>query len=73
MNPKLKAYDTWREGNQKYLDSALNQLCGTLQSYIAQRQDGVVASANQLTDLRKIAQNMSAPPALLQLCQFFNL
>lgn len=73
MNPELKAYDTWHEGNQEYLDSALNQLCNTLQSYIAQQQDGAVASANLPIDLRKIAQNMSAPPALLQLCQFFNL
>ncbi len=72
-NPELKAYDTWHEGNKEYLDSALNQLCGTLQSYIAQRQDGAVASANLPIDLKKIAQNMSAPPALLQLCQFFNL
>ena len=73
MNPELKAYYTWREGNQEYLDSALNQLCGTLQSYIAQRQDGTVASANLPIDLGKIAQNMSAPPALVQLCKFFNL
>ena len=73
MNPKLKTYDTWREGNQEYLHSALHQLCGTLQSYIAQRQDGAVASANLPIDLRKIAQKMSLPPALLQLCQFFNL
>jgi hypothetical protein len=74
MNPELEAYDTWHEGNQEYLHSALNRLCGILQSYIAQLQDGADASANLPTvDLRKIAQNMSAPPALLQLCQFFNL
>lgn len=73
MNPELKAYKTWREGNQEYLDSALNQMRGTLQSYIARRQDGAVASANPPIDLREIAQNMSAPPALLQLCQFFDL
>ena len=73
MNSELKAYKTWREGNQKYLDSALNQLRNTLQSWIAQRQEGAVASANPPIDLRKIAQNMSAPPALLQLCQLFDL
>ncbi|VEP14157.1 ATPase central domain-containing protein [Hyella patelloides LEGE 07179] len=73
MNPELKTYKTWREDNQKYLDSALNQLRNTLESYIARRQDGAVASANPPIDLGKIAQNMSAPPALLQLCQFFNL
>ena len=73
MNPELKAYYTWREGNQKYLDSALNQLRNTLQSWIAQKQEGAVDSVNPPIDLKKITQNMSAPPALLQLCQFFDL
>ena len=74
MNSELKTYKTWHEGNQEYLDAALNQLRDTLQSYIAQRQNEAVASANLPTvDLRKIAQNMSTPPALLELCQFFNL
>ena len=74
MNPEFKAYDTWHEGNQEYLDSALNQLRSVLQSYIAKLQDGAVASADLPTvDSIEIAQNMSAPPALLQLCQFFNL
>ena len=73
MNPELKAYKTWHEGNQEYLDAAFNQLRNTLQSYIARQQDGAVASANSPIDLGKIAQNMSAPPALLQLCQLFEL
>ena len=73
MNTESKAYDTWQEGNQKYLDSAFNQLRDTLQSYIARRQDGAVASASPPIDLREIAQNMSAPPALSQLCQLFDL
>ena len=74
MDTGLEVYKTWYKGNQEYLHSALNRLCGILQSYIAQLQDDAVASPNLPTvDLRKIAQNMSAPPALLQLCQFFNL
>ena len=73
MNPELKAYKTWQEGNQEYLDSALSQLRDTLQNYIARQQDGAVTSANPPIDLEKIAQNMSAPPALWQLCQIFNL
>ena len=74
MNSELKAYETWHKGNQEYLNSALNQLCSVLQSYIDRLQDDAVASADLPTvDFNKIAQNMSAPPALLELCQFFNL
>ena len=74
MNPELKADNTWRENNQEYLNLALNQLRDILQSHICQKQDDAVASANPPpVDLRKISQNMSLPPALSQLCQFFNL
>lgn len=74
MNIESKAHKTWHEGNQDYLDSALNRLCNILESYIAQLQDGSIAIANLPTvDFRDITQNMSAPPALLELCQFFNL